>query len=265
MTTDWYDAALLPKFSDPPVSETAIGLEFPSASMIDAVKLVRLQDAWSAEYPEINEVPGAPPTELTQPTGVTIQFGDSPRRIWAAQPGSGLLLQTQNDRLILNWRKQFSPSPYPGYEALSKEFTRRWEQLKESFARMGVPTPMPHLGEFTYVNAVPLDANETLSDVLTLISPGSAAIPGTDTFGAFQFLREVNDVTAPYPAQIQVTGQPNQSPDGRVLIFNVTTRVLLTGRPDQWLAGIDAAHSLASHTFAGIITEAKQRRWGRLQ
>lgn len=265
MTTNWYDAAQLPKFAHPPVSETAIGVEFTPIAGMDGVKLVHLQDAWSSEYPDLSEVPGAPPSELNPPPGMLIQFGETPRRIWAAQPNTGLLLQSQNDRLILNWRGQFSASGYPGYDALISEYLLRWDQLQTSLAQMGLPSPMPHLGEFTYVNSVALDPGETLSDVLTLIAANSADIPGTDTFGAFQFLREVNDPSALFPAQIQVTGQPHQTPDGRVLVFNVTARVLTAGQPGEWRSGIDAAHALASHTFAAIITESKQQRWGRLQ
>lgn len=265
VTTDWYDDARLPKFSEPPVSEVAIGLEFPPLAEMDAVKLVRLQDAWSADYPNISEVPGSPPTDLNSGLGPVIQFGDTPRRIWAAQLDTGLLLQTQNDRLFLNWRRMFSASPYPGYGSIGREFAKRWEQFQASLTQMGLPVPTPHLGEFTYVNTVPLNPDENLADVLTLIADGPSEIPGTDTFGSFQFVREVSDPSAPFPAQIQVVGQPSQNPEGRVLLFNVTARVLLAGRPEAWSAGIDAAHALASHTFAAIITEPKQKNWGRLQ
>ncbi|MEV7767857.1 TIGR04255 family protein [Microbacterium sp. NPDC086615] len=262
MTTDWYDPSNLPAFDSPPVTETAMAFEFPTLAGMDVIKLVQLQSAWGADYPELSEVPGALPTQAAGGDDVFVAFGNEPRRIWAAHPSNGLLLQTQADRLVLNWRKRFTSASYPGYTELRNEFLLRWSQMLDSLSALDLPLPQPHLVEFTYVNNVPLAEGELLSDVLAIISNASR-LPGDETFGTFQFVREVQPGDHPFPAQINIQGQPVQAPEGPLLAFRVTARVLVDGDYDAAYLGLDAAHALASHSFAGLVTQKKQEIWGR--
>lgn len=265
MTTDWYATDGLPRYASPPVVETAMALEFPALQGMDTVKLVHLQEAWRESYPELSEAPGSPPTPVDASPTMLFQIGDGPRRVWAAQPETGYLIQTQADRLILNWRKHFSPSPYPGYDPLRAEFSVLWEKFISFASAAGLGIPVPHLAEFTYVNAVPLLEGDTMSSVVELVASPPSGLPGTDSFGAFQFVREVNATESNrLPAQIHLQGQPQQGPEGRVLMFTVTTRVLLGAQSKNPLPGLDSAHALSSRTFSSVVTATKQIEWGRL-
>ncbi len=264
--TDWYEDASLPKFENPPVVETAMALEFPIQESLDIFKLSRLQAEWEDRYPDVQEVPGAPPTPQWSDGAMEIQFGigGGPRRLWATQPDTGLLVQTQNDRLILNWRKAFSRAGYPGYSALRSEYARLWSELEGFLDRSSASPVRPHLAEFTYVNVVPMAETEKVADVVTLLSSEPTEMPGEDRFARFQFIREVAASSDhPFPAQVHISGEPQPTDGGRSLVFTVTARVVLEAGSSAPIEGIDAAHALASHTFDRIIPGSKHVAWGR--
>jgi uncharacterized protein (TIGR04255 family) len=268
--TDWYDASSLPKYRHPPVSEIAIAIEFPVIPGFDFYRLTRLQAKWEDRYPTISDRPGAPPSPpIFENQGVLqFNFGDAPRRIWAEAAENGLLVQTQSDRLILNWRKDFSAFDYPGYlPVLRPEFERLWGELVNFLAENGLPSPIPLIAEFNYINTVPLANEDELQDVVTVVRSPASVLPGRDRLARFQFVRDVAASSEhPYAAQIQVQGEPvERVPGQRELVFTVVARVLLGEKSAAPLEGLDAAHALASHTFSRIVTDAKQVEWERLQ
>ena len=268
--TDWYEKTTLPRFKSPPVIEVAMAVEFSPIAEMDFFKLSRLQAEWEDDYPAITEMPAAPPTQLTQNTSPTVTFalGGNLRRIWAAGKDGTLLLQTQNDRLILNWRKVSEETAYPGYfETLRGEFSIRWESLKQYLAKAGLPAPLPVLAEYNYVNAVALNATDAMEDVVTVVRTPKDELPGEDRFTQFAIVREVTEsATDPYTTQINISGQPQATPAGeRQLYFTVVAKALIGTKTNDPLDALDAAHALASHSFARIVTDKKQSEWGRIQ
>ena len=246
-----------------------MAIEFSPVVGMDFFKLTRLQGEWESRYPDISDRPGAPPTELNEPqNGFRFNFGEPPRRIWAASLTDGQLVQSQADRLILNWRKDFSAVSYPGYLShLRAEYHKLWTELSAFVDRSGLGEPIPILAEFTYVNIVPLEPGDTLSDVVTVVRSPKDELPGTDKFARFQFVRDIDRSDEhPYAAQLSITGEPRElAPDQKQLVFTVVARTILGDLADDPLAGLDAAHALASHTFSRIVTEEKQQEWGRTQ
>ncbi|MCU1525909.1 MAG: hypothetical protein JWO18_2803 [Microbacteriaceae bacterium] len=266
--TNWYDPDTLPKFRFPPVDETAVAVEFGPVAEFDYLQLLRLQDQFLPDYSVVTEQNGAPPSSLVSPAppAFELNWGMPPRRVWNVGPGTGRLIQTQQDRLILNWRRNDSTDGYPGYrDSLRGEFERLWAVMTGFMATRELPQPVPVLAEFDYVNKVPLLEGDTLAEVVTLIQTPEVEVPGVDTFGRFQFVRDVEESeTDPYRAQIVVTGEPGVPDEGRLLVFTIAVKVLLSGSTDV-MAAADAAHALASHTFARIITPEKKKEWEQFQ
>ena len=245
-----------------------MALEYPPVPGLDFIKLGRLQSKWEDRYPEISEQPGTPPTPPHSDGEVIFQFfgpgSEPPRRIWAAGD-EGRLLQSQNDRLILNWRKLTGTEVYPGYAALRTEFEQAWGDLHDYLSKSQLPEPLPTLAEYTYVNAVPLETGERIDDVVTTVVTPIDELPGEPMFARFQFIRDLTrSEEHPFDAQLHINGEPQKTEAGRRLMFTVTARVLLGERSAEPFAGLDAAHALASHTFARIVTDAKKEQWGRL-
>lgn len=266
MSAQWYDPDQLPKFDRPPVAETAQAIEYAPVPGLDLYRLMRMQDAWANDYPAISDVPGTPPTPLESTGPEIVMLNEVPKRIWAQAPSNGQLVQTQADRLILNWRREHSDAPYPGYFGrLRDEYSRLWGLAKEWLDAAGLPEPIPLLSEFTYINAVPLGDGEEAEDVLTIVRNPPSELPGKQRLTRFQTGRDVaSSGDDPFTVQVHVVGETQTRPGGdRFLVFQVISRAILGAMPADPLAGMDAAHALGSHTFARIVTEAKQAEWGR--
>lgn len=265
MTLPWYDDAGLPKFDNPPVVEAAMAVEFAPLSGLNDQALNRLQKSWLDRYPDLEDHPGTPATPLNSDGAMMFNIAGpgGPRRIWASGRGNGLLVQTQNDRLILNWRKQFSREPYPYFAVLKTEFEKLWDEMGVFIDGDGLLPRSPTLAEYTYVNAVPIEPGESFGEVVLLLGVPAAAVPGTESFTRFQFIRDFKIAEGhPFDGQVFIQGEPQLYGTTRHLVFTVTARVLIGGRPEGPIAGVEAAHALASHTFASIITEEKKAAWG---
>ena len=264
MLAPWYRPENHPHYKSPPVIETAIALEYGPVAGLDLYRLMRLQDRWAAEYPRVSDVPGAPPTPVDELTQEMFFIGEPPKRIWAAAADNGLLVQTQSDRLILNWRKPETVDPYPGYEVTRPEFIRLWSLLQAFLQDSGLATPIPTMAEFTYVNSVELDEGETPEDVLVMLREPESPLPGRERKARFQFIRAIEPSEAdPYTAQVHVTGetQPTADASRQRLLFTVVARVLLNAENDAPAGAVDAAHGLATYTFSKIVSPTKQAKW----
>ncbi|QTE29347.1 TIGR04255 family protein [Pengzhenrongella sicca] len=267
MLAAWYQPKHHPKFANPPVIESAMALEFAPIEGLDLYRLMRLQEVWDADYPNVSDVPGAPPTPVGNVPQNMFFIGEAPKRVWAAAVENGLLVQTQADRLILNWRKSETIGAYPGYqEKLRPELFRLWD-LMAGFAEANAwPLPRPTLAEFTYVNAVEMTGSDRPEDYLTIFQDANEHLPGVARQMGFQLTRAVTaSESDPFTAELHVAGETQFGPDERRrLQFTVTARVLLDAGKEDLQAAMDAAHGLASYTFASIVTPSKQSAWNRL-
>lgn len=267
--TAWYDRKAQPRFKRPPVVEAAIGVEFGALPGLGSYQLARLQDEWIEGYPLVQDVPGVPASQLAQESAsVQFQFGpgSGPVRLWASNPMNGMLVQTQADRLVLNWRDEGVGREYPRYEYLREEFGRLWQLLIAFLGRQGMPSPQPVFGEYTYVNIVELEPGDTMADVVTVVQNPQRSLPGQELLTRFQFVRDVEKGGEhPMAAQIVVTGEPQALEGRRRVALNVDTRTIFDGTQADVLEGVDRAHALSSFTFDRIITDPKRAKWGELQ
>lgn len=264
--TDWYARASQPRFERPPVVETAMGIEFAPIPGLTSYMLARLQESWAADYLNIQDVPGAPSSQLVQAVpqqAFQINFGNVGPRLWAQNPRTGMLIQTQADRLVLNWRADSPGRTYPGYEALRAEYVRLWGLFTTFLARNSLIQPSPVFGQYIYVNAVQLNEGESVSDVIALVGAPVDQLPGREIVSRFQSVRDIErSAEHPMGAQIVLTGEPQPLND-HTISLNVDTHTIYTGAEASVFQGIDAAHALSSHTFARIMNPAKMESWGR--
>lgn len=263
--TNWYDVDDLPRFELPPVVETAMAVEFAPIPELDAYRLAKLQDRWIERFPIIESRLGSPSLPPGEGLGPVVFNMNGPiTRLWASSPGDGLLIQTQSDRLILNWRKDQSTGPYPGFQAeLRPTFVSLWGELSIFLADQNLQPPQPLVAEFNYVNSVVLRPDDTLGDVITLIKAPVAELPGAERVGRFEFSRQVTaSAEDPFTAEIVTTGLPEQRPDGsHHLVLTVVCRALISPWPNAAIEAIDAAHALASHSFARTVTSERAEQW----
>jgi uncharacterized protein (TIGR04255 family) len=159
----------LPDYDNPPVVETAIGVEFGSLEKWEIPHFGLFWQRIQAEYPhfEVN------PAVVTQAEKPQLEFsqGQVPRlevsvgtvplsaykplvRCWFLNEAKTELIQVQNDRLIHNWRKVLGSEPYPHYENIRPAFKHDWEQFCEFLKIYSLGMPEVRQCEVTYVNHI---------------------------------------------------------------------------------------------------------------
>jgi len=127
--------APLPRFRKPPVSEVALGVQFPS--ILNPVHLGLYYQRVKSRFPKIQMQPPVPPVFETfgtsGPPGPQFAFtygiGMQPR-MWFLSDDDDFLIQLQSDRLLVNWRGGGQGAPYPHFDAVQAVFTKALDELE---------------------------------------------------------------------------------------------------------------------------------------
>src|ERR1700756_213227 len=150
------DAAPLPRFKKPPVSEVVLGIQFPS--IVTPVHLGAYYQKVKDRFPKTQTLPPILPvieTFGTVPLS-TAQFaitqGMQPR-IWFLSEDDNYLIQLQSDRLLVNWRAGTKGAPYPHFEAVQQVFLTALDELEALLAQDNV-TAAVNQCELVYINPI---------------------------------------------------------------------------------------------------------------
>lgn len=158
------DQAPLPRFRKPPVSEVAVGVQFPA--VLNPVHLWLYHERVKAHFPKLQvQAPIAPSFETfgavpVMTFGIHVQTGPQ-LRLWFLSEDESSLIQLQSDRLLFNWRAGLKSNPYPHFEAVYSEFTRAFEQLEALAAEQHIRAIDVNQCEVHYVNPLPIENTAT--------------------------------------------------------------------------------------------------------
>ncbi len=181
-------------------------------------------------------------------------------------PDGVLLVQAQEDRVALNWRRSGLPIEYPRYASLRPKF----EELIEVSARLlGLADGLEgDLVELTYVNELDVDQGPTLAaqSVLTTVKePDSEFLPASeDSKWAARWLIPGPD-GAPCGRLIASAEPATRQADQRDT-YLLTMTAKFPGSvigSDAILELIDLGHEWIVRGFADLTTKQMQERWGR--
>lgn len=147
-------------FSDPPVIETVISVQFPP---ITGFTLAHVGLYWQLIRKEFIGV------ECREPLG-HIKEGSSgqkgktrvelkmlpepPVRFWFRDEKGNQLIQLQKDRFVHNWQKVSGEEIYPRYESVLSKFESEWVRFGEFLKAEKLPAPEVDQCEVTYVNHI---------------------------------------------------------------------------------------------------------------
>lgn len=247
-------------FANPPVNEVAMGLEFQPLNGLSVGRLVELRNLWAPPYNEQEDHPALPsiPLEGEMPF---IQFGSGmpplALRLWGEDRVTGRLLQIQQDRLILNWRRLTPEMVYPRYDAMRHEFSLRWNQLLTAILSYGMSAPIPAIAEYTYVNSIQATGDTDLTKALETIVSAPGTMPGHDGGVFYRTQRRLRGESG-NSGIVVVTAQ--REPDVAHWNLTITTKVQASSiDPLTWL---DIAHAASRDTFVSVTTGAAQSQWG---
>jgi hypothetical protein len=198
--------------------------------------------------------------EASQVFQFQVMVGAPALRIWMLNDGEDELLQVQNDRLLLNWRRAVGDNrTYPRYDYLRDIYQGVFADFHEQVARLNVGTFRPHTAVVTYVNRFELAAGEELKDAIAALSP-TWNLPGDAT-------PEIS-VTVPIASDDGATGllmakAAMDSKDRRYGYLEVVTRVGVNEPNGDVFDCLDLAHRSCVEGFDRFTTEKMHKRWGK--
>lgn len=272
----------LPEFSNPPVVEVALSVQFEPLKFLHSPQLGLLYQRFRGRFPKTEEhAPLEPKIERFEtPAGpqARIQIKmmhESPvPRCWFVNDHGTELVQIQQDRFTRNWRKVIGDENYPRYENhIRPSFKEDLVGFEEFILEEGIGKLIPTQCEVTYVNHIVSGAvwqqHGQTGKVLTLFAPkysevflpdleearvsGSFVVPGADgePIGRLRFSVE--------PAF-------RRKDDVPLLVLNLVAR----GRPQGVgipgvMSFLDTGRNWIVRGFAAITTPEMHRMWGRKQ
>lgn len=154
-----------PKFRNPPVVETVLGVQFAPLKLFSIPHFGLFWSTIRQDYPKqdmkpplgnvTEEFAGSPVSEKK----IGIRLSSEPEaRCWFLNESGTELLQLQRDRFVRNWRKVTGSEQYPSYDLLKPSFERDWGRLLEFLEQEKLGRPEVNQCEVTYINHLSVDA-----------------------------------------------------------------------------------------------------------
>jgi uncharacterized protein (TIGR04255 family) len=156
----------LPNFVHPPLTEVALSMQFEELSNFRVIHLGALWERFSkVEFPQTEEQPPVPKaTELigvpfvsAVPQFEILNVPPMPRYLFLSSESS-FIIQVQQDRFTVNWRRRSVGETYPRFEAVLEKFSEMAEKFKSFLLDEGLGVIAVTQAEITYVNRIETSA-----------------------------------------------------------------------------------------------------------
>lgn len=255
----------LPKFKNPPVIETVLGVEFKPLLGWQLPHFGLYWNRIRSNYQQFSVQPPLPETvEKFGPERNTITISLSPQssaRCWFFDKNNTWLLQIQNSRFLSNWKK--SGTSYPRYKAFYERFDREWKRFNEFLESEHLGEPELLQTEVSYINHLEVD---TSFDKLSKIFPVWAGFKKKK-----EFLPSLEAVTfntifviPENRGRLYITMQPvvRHADIKSVLQLSVTAKVRIASNR-EWGTAIALAHEWVVRGFTDFTSEEMHRIWER--
>ena len=167
-----------PKYKNPPVVETVLGVQFPELEGFRATHFGLYWDSLRSRYPEVADQARLDPVQERFPRPLIPQpqlqvMRQLPLgRLWLTAESGAELIQVQSDRFLFNWRRRDSESEYPSYETNSKMFFKELDGFRQFCREKQLPDPAPESCEVTYVNHIEPGKGETAMELAGTVFSG---------------------------------------------------------------------------------------------
>ncbi len=154
------DTGKLPSYEQPPITEVACSVVFPSIEGLLSPHIGLLWQKFQPEYPLCDDVvPIASRIEFfgNQSIEPQLSLSNIPPlpRVWFISQDETRIVQIQRDRFVHNWRKVTLESEYPRYDSLIETFQEHLANFYDFLAEAELGEVQPLQYELTYVNEIP--------------------------------------------------------------------------------------------------------------
>lgn len=205
---------------------------------------------------DASEMPSGTPQILFVPVVGT--------RHWYLSKDQTRLVQLQNDRLIVNWRR-LGTDVYPHFDQLRADLAEIVDAWRTFLADFDFPAPQVLQTEVTYINHIPAaDGGEDLQprDLMEAFKTQWPAGAGTPEVLQIEQRFIVADESTRY-GTLSLGFAPITLPAReRVWTLNLSFRGAASGDFEHALGSLDVGHNQVINTFKDVTTERMHAVWG---
>ncbi|MGA7712035.1 MAG: TIGR04255 family protein [Rhizomicrobium sp.] len=271
-------ADALPKFDAPPVVETVISVQFPPIANFSSPMAGWFWKNYVSKLDgEWNRVQEAPPipdqfelfgidTGWALPS-LQLITGQLPGRTQIVRSDEERMIQVQNSRVILNWKR--GTGQYPSYTVLLPEFDAVFAQFMAFSRDAGFDEVVPNQWEITYVNHLPRgelwSSFDDLENIFRDITPPKTIplLSQTDTVnGNWRYI--IGDNLGRLYASLTHVRLPPENDEALRLQF-VARGSLASNAAAEMRKCFDLGHEVIVRTFAALTTPSAHKQWKRTQ
>jgi uncharacterized protein (TIGR04255 family) len=257
-----------PDFSDPPVVETVLGVEF---TPLEGWRIPHFGLFWQTirgDFPRIeDQLPLESQIErfdAPRREALTVEFMNKPlARCWFLSESGNVLLQLQKDRFIQNWRKITGSEDYPRYGTTRERFERDWKRFAAFLESNGLDSPKIQQCEVTYLNHIePGKGWRSLSD-LTGVFSFLGRFPGGELPEAFTF--RIRYVLPNKRGRLHLRVDPAiRNRDGKeIILFSLIARgAPYSSSTEDVLEWFDFGREWIHKAFAELTAPSARISWG---
>lgn len=261
----------LPDFTDPPLDEVVLGVQFAPVPGYASVHSMKVWDLFKAEFPRVQELPVLEPQFETfggsgAQAGPRIQVGTLPvgSRLWFLSEDENHLVQFQPDRFITNWRRNPNIQPYPRFEGLAKAFETNIRKLASHLDSEFNYQMTINQAEVAYINIIPVDSFSDVSAWFELWNGGTFEVEAVNT----SFNEVIKGMDGKPFARLSHQVQSVFSANGKQRAFRLS--LTFKGKPagddiKSAMAFLGTGRELIVTRFGEITTEEAQTKWGKVR
>lgn len=258
-------ASVSPSFTNPPLLEVALAVEFAALPEFGAIVMADLARRWSDRYPRVQEHPPLPPNmAIGYPAtgaGMMVSMGAPQIRLWLLTESEDRLVQLQRDRLIVNWRSASTEGSYPRYrESLRPEFENDFEQLRVFLRERSLPLPRVVSTEVTYVNAL---ADLQDSDLVGVLRSQTRVPHHLGKPSTTRILQTWNRMLGDSVTSTLTLHVEAQAEGDAMLTLTGRSAVATDAEPSDVLGSLDVCHDDVVASFVELTDERRHQEWGR--
>lgn len=263
----------LPDFSDPPVVETVLSVQFDRLPGLQTAHFglywnqVRDRFPKTEEHGELPSLIEFPPEQPQPVVGIQFQALEAPPipRFWFVDKAGTALIQVQKDRFIKNWRKTGDGVLYPRYEKVRQGFDLDFAEFAGFVTDNRLGNIHVNQCEVTYINHIPAGAGwETHADVdkvFTVWQQPRSDYPGNAEDIMFRARFPITVKDRGFVGRLHVSLQPvRRISDGvPMFVFELTAR----GQIGEGTDFFDLGRKWIVRSFTQMTTQPMHKVWGR--
>lgn len=258
---------------NPPVVETAIGLQFEEILNFKTIHFGQYYETiadrfpLTSDQPRLEQITESFPNRKPGPGfGVRFENSISPHRVWYTDKENGsFLLQLQPDRFGFNWRRGEEASEYPSFSENCNKCLEEFSSFQGFCHEKDLGDLQLNLCEIVYVNKIwPNADDKSITDLYAKVFAGLSF----ETFSPEFAQPEALSYNRTFPIERErgrlyaQTSVANDEKRGDYILWKMVARVLFK-EGDEVKDALQLAHEWVVRAFTALTKpELRKDRWG---